>query len=872
MSVSLTAVFTAVATTLAAGLTASAAGTPPDLVSTRFSGSDVTPCPACLCAAPTGEVFVGVDLNGSLGKGAQKGRIVRLTDANHDGVADAHTVFAEIDNPRGLISLDTRLFVLHTEIDRGTNKLTGMHLSVLDDANRDGVADGPPRRLVSDISVAKHNQARGADHTTNGIRMGIDGWIYVAVGDFGMVGAKGTDGRELTVLGGGVVRVRPDGSEIELYTHGLRNIYDVAIDPFMNVFTRDNTNDGGGWNIRFSHHVQSGEYGYPLLFKHFTNEILPALQDLGGGSGTGCLFLDESGWPEKYNRQPLMGDWGRNQLILHRLTPDGASFTQKPEDFIKMSQITDVDIDGSGCLYLAAWDGAGYSGNSGKGFVERVVPKDWAHRPFPDLTRLNRDALLAALKSPSATARLHGQQALIKLGPAATGNALMAMALDKALPLETRVAAIFAVKQAAGAKANAALVKAAQDPDVREFALRAMTDRLTQLEGVPVELLTGALTDANPRVRVAAAVGLGRLGNPKSADALLALANPPASAPDTPGGVRLRTGSEGPHATPNSAMVPPHVAVTALRRLNPVDALLAALDGPNRSGALWAMLGLHDARLVDGLLARLPRETAQASRNEILGVLARLQKREKEYDGSWWWQTRPDTHGPYYVLADWEKSGAIGEVFVDALRDADAAQREFLAALIEKNRMTVPGFDPKKPAAPEKEEPKVDLGKVAAGAGEVGATSIEDVMIALKSLKGDAKRGEALFTQQGCVVCHTLSKDEKPKGPYMGHVGSILNAEQIAESILKPNASISQGFATTIVVKKDGGGVTGFVSKESAEEIEVRDITGNVTRVKTADIASRTVMETSVMPPGLANALSLQDFASLVAFLSGRKE
>ena len=56
------------------------------------------------------------------------------------------------------------------------------------------------------------------------------------------------------------------------------------------------------------------------------------------------------------------------------------------------------------------------------------------------------------------------------------------------------------------------------------------------------------------------------------------------------------------------------------------------------------------------------------------------------------------------------------------------------------------------------------------------------------------------------------------------------------------------------------------------EEIEIRDITGNVTAVKTSDIASRTVMETSVMPPGLANALSLQDFASLVAFLSGRKE
>ncbi|MGE4550403.1 MAG: hypothetical protein AAEJ57_03360, partial [Opitutales bacterium] len=72
---------------------------------------------------------------------------------------------------------------------------------------------------------------------------------------------------------------------METYVHGLRNIYDVAIDPFMNVFTRGNTNDGGGWNMRFIHEIQTGEYGYPKLFKRYTSEIIPALVDVGGGSG-----------------------------------------------------------------------------------------------------------------------------------------------------------------------------------------------------------------------------------------------------------------------------------------------------------------------------------------------------------------------------------------------------------------------------------------------------------------------------------------------------------------------------------------------------------------------------------------------------------
>ncbi|XHR96661.1 hypothetical protein ACFJIV_08385 [Mucilaginibacter sp. UC70_90] len=104
----------------------------------------------------------------------------------------------------------------------------------------------------------------------------------------------------------------------------------------MNVFTRDNTNDGGGWNIRFSHHIQSGEYGYPLLFQHFTDEILPALVDLGGGSGTGSLFMDEPTWPEKYNHVPMTADWGRSELYINRVKPDGASFKQTEEPFIEL--------------------------------------------------------------------------------------------------------------------------------------------------------------------------------------------------------------------------------------------------------------------------------------------------------------------------------------------------------------------------------------------------------------------------------------------------------------------------------------------------------------------------------------------------------
>jgi putative heme-binding domain-containing protein len=142
----------------------------------------------------------------------------------------------------------------------------------------------------------------------------------------------------------------------------------------------------------------------------------------------------------------------------------------------------------------------------------------------------------------------------------------------------------------------------------------------------------------------------------------------------------------------------------------------------------------------------------------------------------------------------------------------------------------------------------------------------------MAKITGDPTLGKTLFTRQGCVACHSINKGEALKGPFMGQVGSIMNREQIAESILKPNASISQGFATVLITAKGNKSYTGFVTAETADKITMRDIAGQVSTVRTADIISRKEMETSMMPSGLANALSYEEFASLITFLSQQKK
>ena len=131
---------------------------------------------------------------------------MRCLDTDGDGKADEVNTFAKMDHPRGLIYDNGRLWVLHPP-----------YLTLYEDTDRDGVADRE-KRLVSGIST-DYVGKRGADHTTNGIRMGIDGWIYIAVGDFGFHNAVGADGRTLSRRGGGIVPELPAAPRAATYSY-----------------------------------------------------------------------------------------------------------------------------------------------------------------------------------------------------------------------------------------------------------------------------------------------------------------------------------------------------------------------------------------------------------------------------------------------------------------------------------------------------------------------------------------------------------------------------------------------------------------------------------------------------------------------------
>src|SRR5690606_20097067 len=126
----------------------------------------------------------------------------------------------------------------------------------------------------------------------------------------------------------------------------------------------------------------------------------------------------------------------------------------------------------------------------------------------------------------------------------------------------------------------------------------------------------------------------------------------------------------------------------------------------------------------------------------------------------------PDSHGPYYKGIVWESSPVIEKFLIAESQKGGATKKQFFADLNARHRMDIAAFNVEnKVAAVQEKETKVDLEKIKSQKGQIGKTSIEDVMLAIAKIKGDPAKGKAIFAQQGCYACHSVSKSEPMKGP-----------------------------------------------------------------------------------------------------------
>ncbi|HEX8910812.1 MAG TPA: HEAT repeat domain-containing protein, partial [Humisphaera sp.] len=137
--------------------------------------------------------------------------------------------------------------------------------------------------------------------------------------------------------------------------------------------------------------------------------------------------------------------------------------------------------------------------------------------------------------------------------------------------------------------------------------------------------------------------------------------------------------------------------------------------------------------------------------------------------------------------------------------------------------------------------------------------------------KGDAARGEVVYRSQAasCVQCHMIGGVGGPLAPDLRAIGASSPVDYIAESILNPGKAVKDGYAATSVTTKDGDLIQGIKVREDARELVLRDNLRDEVAIPLSEIKPGGRKEGgSLMPAGLQDSMTHQEFVDLVRFLS----
>ncbi len=136
--------------------------------------------------------------------------------------------------------------------------------------------------------------------------------------------------------------------------------------------------------------------------------------------------------------------------------------------------------------------------------------------------------------------------------------------------------------------------------------------------------------------------------------------------------------------------------------------------------------------------------------------------------------------------------------------------------------------------------------------------------------RGDANAGAAIYARAelGCVACHKVNGNGGTIGPNLSAVGSAQPIDFIARAILEPQKEIKEGFTSVSITTKSGDDFQGYLIRETRDEIVLRDPLPNTeVKIARAQIAQQRA-NGSLMPNGLADSLTADEFRDLVKYLS----
>ena len=553
-------------------------------------------------------------------------RIHLIADTKGDGLADSDKIFAEgLDHLIGGVAGG----VLFHDGDIFTCPVP--ELVKFRDTDGDDKAD-KKEVLVSGFGV----HLAYAGHDMHGLIVGPDGRLYWSVGDKG-VRVKTEDGRDYKYPNqGALMRCELDGSNFEVYAHGLRNIQEVGFDKYGNFFGVDNDADYAGEKERFVYIEQYLDAGWRSNWQYLKGDynpwdddkmhvpyhdgqplwFTPPLSNYENGPA-GFKINPGTALGPAYSDYAFLTSAPNGQQWAFQIKPRGDSFEMVNDHKISEGiPLVGLAFAPDGGLYGVDW-GGGYPLNE-KGGVWKIDVEKGNQHPLREETQKliaadfsKRGELRELLGHADQRVRLKAQFEIVSRGNSGLFEGLLSA---KGANQLARIHSIWGIGQfIRKGKTNSeeALLALLDDPDpeIRAQAIKTLTDRFGKLTGLNVvpapsgkaNSLTAPilqkLEDPSQRVRLQALLGLARLSDSSAAEPIIELLSKKENAFDL---TYLR-----------------HAGITALAACAPSDQIAALADSKSdfvRGCAVIALRRRADEAISIFLKDRNPLIAAAAAR------------------------------------------------------------------------------------------------------------------------------------------------------------------------------------------------------------------------------------------------------------------
>ncbi|MEX2511533.1 MAG: PVC-type heme-binding CxxCH protein [Cyclobacteriaceae bacterium] len=452
-------------------------------------------------------------------------KILLLEDTDQDGIFDSRTVFADqLPFPMGGVYLDGSLIVTAVP-----------DLLKFTDTSGDGKAD--EREVLLSGWKLNHNAA-----ILSGPFLGPDGWLYLADARRGF-DIKSREFVNFSGKGARIWRCLPDGSQLQSFSGGgFDNAVELAFSPSGEVFGTMTyfIDPQGGYRDALMHWTYGGVYPkYHSVIKEDqlvrTGTLMPPMHKMARVSPSGLMRYNGSYWGAGFEGDLFHAEFNTGRIMQTKISPSGATFEAKSQYFLNAAlpdfHPTDVLQEADGNLLMVNTGGWFIAGCPLSQTAKPEVPGGIfrIRKSIPTVSdpwgnniqweALGQGELVELLSNERPNVATKAGEYLLKNPTMATPH--LVELLQNHPDEKVRTKAVFLLFRTQFPMAWNQMEIGLEDESemVKTATARVLGDAMVDQS---VDGLIKALSDPSLAVSAHAATALGKLGQPKATEPLLA--------------------------------------------------------------------------------------------------------------------------------------------------------------------------------------------------------------------------------------------------------------------------------------------------------------------------------------------------------------